>query len=440
VLPVHVHSFVSQLLREHYGRENSFEVARALVNVCSVMVRAGEVQDSFAISKKAIASFTHGSNPAHFEMMLLFRLIGDACAKEKEYSNALGSYQEAFDSLKKAGSLQESIPLEVARLHLGLSVCALGMNKLNDALVACQHAAALCSAAQGGQLRGDLAFDVLWQRAKVLNERHQSMLHSETEESVIHAHDDALSALKAVFSFNEQAAAEKAAHVFQSRALCLYRSAQYERALVDNQEALRLHGIACKGAQTPVTLVFGSNVAQSLLAVGRCDEALSHWTQTESRLVTLFPNEKDRCAPFMSCTINRAVVLLAMGRKDDAKSAVVAAKKLGSAFGMASAVFAVQCVMTGASCSAYLSSCALLFLLPELDSNAGNAVSNSVVRSFAASVMKVASDASHDPNGIFLLSKALVPSAWCKEFVDHLSDLSRDAFELAVQHLQSQLQ
>jgi hypothetical protein len=119
----------------------------------------------------------------------------------------------------------------------------------------------------------------------------------------------------------------------------------------------------------------------------------------------------------MSCTINRAVVLLAMGRKDDAKSAVVAAKKLGSAFGMASAVFAVQCVMTGASCSAYLSSCALLFLLPELDSNA-----------------------SHDPNGIFLLSKALVPSAWCKEFVDHLSDLSRDAFELAVQHLQSQLQ
>ena len=69
----------------------------------------------------------------------------------------------------------------------------------------------------------------------------------------------------------------------------------------------------------------------------------------------LFPNEKDQCAPLMSCTINRAVVLLAMGRKEEAISAVLAAKKLGSTFGVASAVFAVQCVMTSASCSSYLS-------------------------------------------------------------------------------------
>ena len=44
----------------------------------------------------------------------------------------------------------------------------------------------------------------------------------------------------------------------------------------------------------------------------------------------------------MSCTINRAVVLLAMGRKEEAISTVLAAKKLGSTFGVASAVFAVQ--------------------------------------------------------------------------------------------------
>lgn len=428
-----------QLLREHYGRENSFEVARALVNVGSVMVRAGHTQDAFAIFKKAITTFTRESSPVHFEMVLIFRLIGDACAKEKEYSNALGSYQEAFDTLKKAGSLQESIPLEVARLHLGVSVCALGMSKLDDALTACQQAATLGASGQGGQLRGDLAFDVMWQRAKVLTEMHQSSLLSETEDSVISAHDNALSALKAACRSNEHAAAEKAALVFQSRALCLYRSAQHERALVDHQEALRLHGIACKGMKTPVTLVFGSNVAQSLLAVGRCEEALDHWSQTESSLAALFPNEKDRCAPLMSCTINRAVVLLAMGQTNDAKSAVVAAKKLGSAFGAASAVFAVQCVMTSASCNAYLSSCALLFLLPELDSNAGNAVSNSVVRSFAASVMKLVKGASNDINGLFQFSRAHVPSAWFCDFGDHLGDQSRAAFESAVQHLLMQL-
>jgi tetratricopeptide (TPR) repeat protein len=437
--PADVHAPALQLLREHYGRENSFEVARALVNVGAVMVRAGHAQDALAVFKKAITTFTRESCPVHFEMVLLFRLIGDACAKEKEYSNALGSYQEAFDTLKKAAALQEAIPLEVCRLHLGLSVCALGMSKLDDALAACEQAASLGAASQGGRLRGDLAFDVLWQRAKILNERHMSMLPSETEESVTRAHDDALSALKAACCFNELAAAAKASYVFQSRAQCLYRCSQHERALVDNREALRLHDIACKGVHTPVTLVFGSNVAQSCLAVGRCEEALAHWTQTEASLGSMFPNEKDRCAPLMSCTINRAVVLLAMGRKDEAKSAVATAKDLGSSFGVASAVFAVQCVMTAASCSAYLSSCTLLFLLPGLDSSAGSAVSNSVVRSFAASLMKLVKDASNDPNSVFKLSKADVPVAWCGEFADHLSDLSRSAFDSAVQHLQAQL-
>ena len=419
------------------------------------MVKAGHVQDAFAVFKKAIAAFTKDGGDNHFEMVLLFRFIGDACVKEKEFSNALGSYvtplpslcfcntlssyQEGFDTLKKADALQSSIPLEAARLHLGTSACALGMGKLDDALAACEHAAALVTATQGGKLTGDIAFDILWQCAKIMSERHQAPSPADTADAAIRAHDDALSALKAVCSLNEAAAAESAARVFQSRALCLYRTAQYERALVDHQEALRLHTIACKGVNTPVTLVFGSNVAQSLLAVGRSDDALAHWTSTERGLAALFPDEKDRCAPLMSCTLNRAVVLLSMGLKDEAKSAIVSAKALGSAFGVASAVFAVQCVMTSASCSAYLSACAVLFLLPHLDSNAGNAVSNGVVRSFAASLMSLVKDVSRDPNGIYQLSKADAPSVWCGEFVDHLGDSSRSAFESAMQHLQKQL-
>jgi hypothetical protein len=89
-------------------------------------------------------------------------------------------------------------------------------------------------------------------------------------------------------------------------------------------------------------VVFNSNLAQCHLALGRYQEALDSWTNIESCLAVLFPNEKDQCAPLMSCTINRAVVLLAMGRKEEAISAVLAAKKLGSTFGVASAVFAVQ--------------------------------------------------------------------------------------------------
>jgi tetratricopeptide (TPR) repeat protein len=427
-------------LREHYGRDNIFEVARALVNVGSVMVMAGHVQDAFAIFKKALATFTRENSPVFFEMVIILRLIGDACVKEKEYSNGLGSYQEAFDVLSKAASLADAIPLEVARLHLGVSMCALGLNKLDDALSACQQAAALSTVSQGGQLNSDIAFDIFWQKAKILNEQHQSLIAPETLESIIDAHDKALVALKFACSNNEHAAAEKASYVFQSRALCLYRSAQHERALVDHLEAFRLHRVACKGSQTPLSLVFGSNVAQCLLAVGRNDEALAHWTHTESSLAALFPNEKDRCAPLISCTINRAVVLLAMGRKEEAKIAVATAKKLGSNFGLASAIFAVQCVMTSASFNPYLSACVLMYLLPELDSNSGNAVSNNVVRSFAASVTKLVKDASQDPNNIYQLSAAAIPSCWLGEFLDNLSDLSRCAFESAVQHIHRQLQ
>ncbi len=429
------------------------------------MVMAGHVQDAFAIFKKALSTFTRESSAVHFEMVITLRLVGDACVKQKEYSNGLGSYQEAFDVLRKAAPLADAIPLEVARLHLGLSLiyqpfvrilltltsglsmCALGLSKLEDALAACQQAAALSSNPHGGPLSGNIAFDVAWQRAKILSEQHQSLSVNEASSlsapeasEAIDAHDQALSALKFACSNNEVAAAEKAAHVFQSRALCLYRSAQHELALVDHQEALRLHCIACKGVQTPLSLVFSSNVAQCLLAVGRNDDALAHWTQTESSLAALFPNDKDRCAPLISCTINRAVVLLAMGRKEEAKSAVVTARQLGSSFGLASAVFAVQCVMTSASFSSYLSACVVLHLLPELDSNSSNAISNNVVRSFAASLKELVKDASHDPNGIYRLSAAAVPSGWLVEFFDNLSDRSRCAFESAVQHLQTQLE
>ena len=404
------------------------------------MVKAGHVQDAFAIFKKAISTFNRESNAVHFEMMILFRFIGDGCVKSKEYSNGLGTYQEAFDVVKKAGFLADAVPLEVARLHLGVSMCALGLGKLDDALAACQQAIVLSSGSQGGHLKGDIAFDILWQRSKILAEQHQAAPTAQSLESAVQAHDHVLSALKVACGSNERAAAEKAAHVFQSRALCLYRSAQYERALVDHQEALRLQGIACNGKQTPVTVVFGSNVAQCLLAVGQTAEALAHWTRTESGMATLFPDEKDRCAPLMSCVINRAVVLLAMGKKAEAISAVAEAKKLGSSFGVASAVFAVQCVMTSASCSPYLSACALLHLLPELDHNAGNAVSNVVVQSFADSVMGCIRDTSSDPNGIFQLKSAAVPSAWCGEFGDNLSDRSRSAFQAAVQHVGLQLE
>jgi len=403
------------------------------------MVKAGHIQDAFAIFKKSISAFNRESSPVHFEMMIIFRFIGDGCVKEKEYSNGLGTYQEAFDVLKKAGSLVDSAPLEVARLHLGVSMCALGLGKLDDALAACQQAVALSTSSQGGQLKGDIAFDLLWQRSKILAEQHQVASASESLESAVQAHDQALSALKVASVSNEHAAADQASYVFQSRALCLSRSAQYERALVDHQEALRLQGIACKGKQTPVTLVFGSNVAQCLLAVGQTAEALAHWTLTESGLAALFPDDKDRCAPLMSCFLNRAVVLLAMGKKAEATAAVLQAKKLGSAFGIASAVFAVQCVMTSASCSPYLSVCVLVYLLPELDSNAGNAVSNSVVRSFADSVIAWINDASFDPNGICQLGLEALPSTWCGEFGDNLSDRSRSAFEAAFQHLRAQL-
>jgi tetratricopeptide (TPR) repeat protein len=428
-----------KLLREHYGRDNNFEVARALVNVGSIMVKAGQAQDAFAIFKKAITSFNREISPVHFEMMILLRFIGDACVKEKEFSNGLGSYQEAFDVLKKAGSLADSVPLEVARLHLGLSLCALGLGKLDDALAACQQAAALCSVSQRGQLKGEIGFDIIWQRAKILNEQHQGVVASEILESIVSAHDEALSTLKVACSNNEQAAAERAAYVFQSRGLLLYRSAHHERAIIDHLEALRLHRIACKGTQTPVTVVFNSNLAQCHLALGRYQEALDSWTNIESCLAVLFPNEKDQCAPLMSCTINRAVVLLAMGRKEEAISAVLAAKKLGSTFGVASAVFAVQCVMTSASCSSYLSACVILYLLPELDSSSGNAISNSVVQSFSSSVMKLVKDASPDPNDIFRMSSAAIPSVWCDQFVDNLSDRSRSVFESAIQHLKVHL-
>lgn len=433
------HSLI-QLLREHYGRDTVFEVARALVNVGSIMVMAGHSQDAFAIFKKALSTFTRENNPVPFEMVITMRLIGDACVKEKEYSNGLGSYQEAFDALKKSKSLSaDDIPHEVARLHLGVSMCALGLSKYDEALAACQQAASLSTAPQDGQLRGNISFDILWQRAKILNEQHQTLFSPDAIERTIDAHDRALAALKLSYFNNEIAAAEKAAYVFQSRALCLYRSGQHELALVDHLEASRLHGIACKGLQTPLGLVFSSNVAQCLLAVGRNDEALAHWTQTESSLAALFPNEKDRCAPLISCTINRAVVLLAMGRKEDAKSAVASAKALGSTFGLAAAVFAVQCVMTSASFNAYLSACALLYLLPELDYNSGNSVSNSVVRSFAASLTKLVKDVSNDPNEIYQLSVAAIPSCWLREFAENLSDPSRISFDSAVQHLQLQL-
>jgi tetratricopeptide (TPR) repeat protein len=193
---------LAQLLRAHYGRDSSVEVARALANVGSVMVKAGHVQDAFAVFKKAIAAFTKDGGDNHFEMVLLFRFIGDACVKEKEFSNALGSYvtplpslcfcntlssyQEGFDTLKKADALQSSIPLEAARLHLGTSACALGMGKLDDALAACEHAAALVTATQGGKLTGDIAFDILWQRAKIMSERHQAPSPADTADAAIH--------------------------------------------------------------------------------------------------------------------------------------------------------------------------------------------------------------------------------------------------------------
>jgi hypothetical protein len=61
------------------------------------------VQDAFAIFKKVISTFKRESSAVHFEMMILFRFIGDGCVKSKEYSNGLGTHQEAFDVVKKAG-------------------------------------------------------------------------------------------------------------------------------------------------------------------------------------------------------------------------------------------------------------------------------------------------------------------------------------------------
>jgi hypothetical protein len=58
---------------------------------------------------------------------------------------------------------------------------------------------------------------------------------------------------------------------------------------------------------------------------------------------------------------------------------------------------------------------------------------------FPVALMSLVKDVSRDPNGIYQLSKADAPSVWCGEFVDHLGDSSRGAFESAMQHLQKQL-